>query len=377
MRICYIADAGSIHTQRWLNYFAQKGHEVHLISPMSGEGYAEGIQLHLLVRLMPRIWPVTRYFSGLLWLAQTRRLVRTIKPDVLHAHSIAVNGYLAACSGFHPLVSSAWGSDVLSDPKNSKISRLAVEFALRKADFVLTTSQYLKGYLSAQFNLPETKVKALPWGVDLKIFIKGYETEVQELKVSMETGDSDFVVLSPRHLREHYRIENIVRAIPYITAKHPGVIVIILRGAAEDSQFESRVDKLIRQLGIWQKVRLIRRHLSSQEMAVLYNTCDAFISIPKSDQFASSIQEGMACGAIPIVGNLEVYRQYLTDGKNALFVDPDAPEDIAEKAIYCIEHPKLKQRFYDINRKIIEENEDWARNAVKVEQLYQNLLEGR
>ena len=33
MRICYIASAGSTHTQRWGNYFAKGGgHEIHLIS---------------------------------------------------------------------------------------------------------------------------------------------------------------------------------------------------------------------------------------------------------------------------------------------------------------------------------------------------------
>ena len=33
MKICYLADAGSIHTQRWIKYFADNGHEVYLISP--------------------------------------------------------------------------------------------------------------------------------------------------------------------------------------------------------------------------------------------------------------------------------------------------------------------------------------------------------
>jgi len=30
MKICYFADAQSIHTQRWVKHFAEKGHEVHL-----------------------------------------------------------------------------------------------------------------------------------------------------------------------------------------------------------------------------------------------------------------------------------------------------------------------------------------------------------
>ena len=32
MRICYIASAGSIHTKRWGNYFAGRGHKIPRIS---------------------------------------------------------------------------------------------------------------------------------------------------------------------------------------------------------------------------------------------------------------------------------------------------------------------------------------------------------
>jgi hypothetical protein len=42
MRICYVADGTSIHTQRWVNYFAGKGHEVHLICWKLMPGYATG-----------------------------------------------------------------------------------------------------------------------------------------------------------------------------------------------------------------------------------------------------------------------------------------------------------------------------------------------
>ena len=32
MILCFIADARSMHTQRWVQYFAQRGYEAHLIT---------------------------------------------------------------------------------------------------------------------------------------------------------------------------------------------------------------------------------------------------------------------------------------------------------------------------------------------------------
>ena len=124
MKLCFIADGLSLHTQRWVNYFADRGHEVHLISSRftpGYEGYDTRIIKHPLIRLLPRIWKVSGYLSGLLWLFQVRRLVRIIKPDIVDAHFVTICGYLGVASGFHPLILTAWGSDILVAPKKNLI----------------------------------------------------------------------------------------------------------------------------------------------------------------------------------------------------------------------------------------------------------------
>jgi glycosyltransferase involved in cell wall biosynthesis len=382
MKILYLAPGHSIHTQRHVEHLALNGHEVHLISRSPFEGNdLGGLTFHLLTVTKPQMRFISYPTDLFLEVVQIKKLIRKLNPDIIHAHWAIEYGPVAALSGFHPFVLSAWGGDIELWPKRSKIVRLMVKLALLRADVVLTTSHYLKQYLKKYFSLSESKIIALPWGVDLNIFSKGYTIEVGEFKVNLGIDARDFVILSPRHLLKHYRVASIVQAIPHITAKHHDVVLVVLKGIAAqrhlaDNRFEVNIEQLIEQLGIEQNIRLIHRHLTPQEMAVVYNASDAFISLPKTDQFASSIQEGMACGTIPIVGDLEVYRQYLTDGENALFVDPNNPKDIADKVIYCIEHPELKQRFYAINRKIIEESEDWAKNAAKLEELYHSLLQG-
>src|SRR4030065_2301320 len=106
MRICYIADGSSTHTQRWLNSFAAKGHEVHLIYWKTRPGYHENIRIHLLKRFAPFIWPVTRYFSFLQWIFRVRRLVKEIKPDVIDAHFIIDKGLVAGFKGVPAVVVS-------------------------------------------------------------------------------------------------------------------------------------------------------------------------------------------------------------------------------------------------------------------------------
>ena len=376
MRICYIADAGSIHTKRWVQYFSDGGHDVYLISPRPfGDSNIGTVDLYVLNHPCSRIRIISFLINLLHDIIAVRRLVRRIRPDILHAHFATVCGFLAALTGFHPLVVSAWGSDVLVAPRISKISKLMTRLALRKADLTMTTSQYLKEYLHRELKLPEHSLVALPWGIDMKIFHKGYKAEVEELRANLGIEDNDFVVLSPRHLWDHYRIEYIVQALPYIAAEYPNVVLVLLKGAARDGEYESKIDNLAKELGVAKYTRFIRRELRPLEMALLYNAVDALISIPKSDQFSSCIMEGMACGTIPIIGNLEVYRQYLTDEKNALFVNSENPKHIPQRVIYCIRHRELKDKFYRINKKIIEQKEDWNKNAPKMEALYRVIIQ--
>lgn len=374
MKICYLADAGSIHTQRWIKYFANNGHEVHLISFRSlGDCNIKGVKLHLLKRLCPQIRFVSFPTNLLFEVIQVKKLIKKINPDLLHAHYVVDYGFLGALAGFHPFVVSAWGSDVLREPKKSKISRYIVPVILKKADIITTTAEFMREYLNNAFKVPKSKIIRIPWGIDLKVFHRGYEEEVKRFKESLGIGDNSPIIISNRHMNPQYEIQSIIDSIPYVTKIYPNVLFVFIRGYGSPD-FENEMKVRAKKLGVINNTRFISRLLSPKEMAVYLNASDMFISIPKTDQFGSSIMEGMACGTVPVVSNIEVYKQYLKNGKNAFFVDPKNPKEIAEKIIYCIEHPELKEKFYKINRKIIEEKEDWNKNTKKMEELYEKLL---
>ena len=52
-----------------------------------------------------------------------RRLISTLRPDVVHAHYATSYGLLGLASGVHPLVVSAHGDDVLISPGNPLMRR--------------------------------------------------------------------------------------------------------------------------------------------------------------------------------------------------------------------------------------------------------------
>ncbi|HEC92235.1 MAG TPA: glycosyltransferase family 1 protein [Candidatus Atribacteria bacterium] len=366
MKICFVGVAKSIHVQRWVKWFAERGHEVHLISPYYAE--IDGIKLHETSRKK------IKFINFVREAFKVRKLVWKIKPDILHAHYVTSNGFFAAFANYHPFLVSVWGSDILREAKESFIKKNIIGYSLKKADIVIPTARSMVTYLTNEFALSRDKIVRIPWGIDLKIFHRGYEKEVEKLRKKLKIGGKKWVVLSPRGMRPNYSNNHLImEAIPLVIKKHPNTIFIFLRGNASAS-FEEEMKKKVSKLGIDSNVRFISSFLSPPEMAIYYNMSDIMLSLPYTDQFAFTIMEGVVCGSIPIVSNIDVYKQYLTDGKNAFYVDPDDPKELAEKIIYCIEHPEIKESFYKINRTIIEENENWDKNTKKMEKLYEKLV---
>ena len=76
MKICVIGDAGSVHIPRWAKWFSKK-HEVHVITERNNK--IDGVKVHYIPYkyIFPQF--ITNAFK-------VRKLVRKIKPDIVHAN---------------------------------------------------------------------------------------------------------------------------------------------------------------------------------------------------------------------------------------------------------------------------------------------------
>ena len=197
MKLCYVADGTSIHIQRWLNYFADTGHEVHLICWKNANGYHQNVHVHMLENLIPRRWYLSKYLNFIYWCVQVRSLVRTISPDVLDGHYASVYGFIAACADFHPLVITAWGSDLLVEAR-SPLGRFMVKYGMKKADSVLCTGPAVLQEILKLGIAPNKVHSVVLGGINTEQFYPMSNSEV--LRNSLNIGTDEPVIISTRHL---------------------------------------------------------------------------------------------------------------------------------------------------------------------------------
>ena len=159
LRICLIGNADSIHVQRWARHFSQRGFDVSLLSYYQPRvTFGGNPSVHFVRAREPgarragtRSVAAMGRFPGMLRLVTAARLrvggfyreLTRINPDVVHAHYVSDYGFLAALSGRHPLVVSAWGSDLLTDPRLSVITQRLVRWVLTRADLVTYNADQL------------------------------------------------------------------------------------------------------------------------------------------------------------------------------------------------------------------------------------------
>ena len=360
MRLCFLAGANSVHSQKWIKYFAEKGHEIHWISLTPNcFDRLNNVKYYFLREFSLK--PLDILFNVIL----VRKLIRKINPDILHAHYAGVNGVLAALSGFHPFVLTAWGSDILIAGK-SKARRPLVKFALKKADLITCNSELLKQEI-VKLNNNVQKIRFIYWGTDIQRFKPGPVKE--EIKERLEIIDSP-AIISLRSLEPIYDVETLIRCIPFVLKKDPKAKFIIA-GKGSD---EKKLKKMATDLNIFDNIRFVG-WIPNEEMPQYLRTVNLLVSTSLSDgDLSQGTQQAMACGLPIITTDLIVNKNRIKNGENGIIFPTKAPEILAEKIITLLRNKELRVRLGEEGRKTIKDNLDHYKEMQKVSNLYEKLI---
>ena len=129
LKLCFIADASNVHTQKHIKYFVNRSHEVHLVDDHLHK--YKNLKFHLI-----KNFTGIRFVDYLLRIIQSTLIIRKIKPDILHSLQVTYHGFIGALSGIHPFVLTPWGSDILFVPEKSIIYAAITKFTIKKADVI-------------------------------------------------------------------------------------------------------------------------------------------------------------------------------------------------------------------------------------------------
>jgi glycosyltransferase involved in cell wall biosynthesis len=353
-KLCFLADADSVHTRKWVDYFSAFNYELHLISLRNTNYiYSDNVHIHV---IKPKYKSKLSYF---LLVNKVRRLVKSLNPDILHSHYATSYGLLGASCNFHPFIISAWGSDINEFPNHSKLHSKLLKFILSKSDLVCATSQSLEENVKKYY---DKNTIVTPFGVDLNLFnnkipvLSNKKITIGTLKGLEKIYGIDILLHSFTKLANNLKNEDLR-------------LLIVGDGSEKDSLIN-----LCKELDISERVEFTG-HIDNHEVANYINKMD-IVCIPSlSEGFGVCAVEACACGRPVIASNTGGLSEIIQHGYNGYLVEPSNVEDL-EKMLRLLITQKDKLVAFSknaCNTAVVKY--DWNKNANEMLKAYNLFVE--
>ena len=382
MRIFYLSSNLGVHDQRLLRSLAGTDHEVFLITHYHGKdlpqkimeikgisiinynnplAFSAGAEREPVMTRKIKCW--TAFTKSLLRL---KRDIKLMRPDVIHAGWTDAEGFLARLSGFRPILSMTWGSDVLVVPEMSWRLRVKTRYTLSRADLIWSDCENVKGQIIKLINCRPEKIKVFPRGVDLGRFNQNVDVDLIRKKLRWQNKK---IVLMTRSFKEIYGIEYFLRALPEIVKDCPDARVIL----AGDGPLMDKFQALVNDLKLKEIVHFAG-FINNQDLPAYYNSADVYVSSSLSDGTSNSLLEAMACGLPLVLSDVPSYCEWVADGHNGYIVPRKDSQQLADRIIRLLKNKDQRRLFGSRNLEIARQRADWGKNFGKLEEIYRELV---
>jgi glycosyltransferase involved in cell wall biosynthesis len=395
MKLAYLADARSPIAINWIRWVVEHGHEVHWISSRPAEPPFPGLASFRVLPIFPELPSGVKISRKNRWLhpaatilrhwwmpfrvsaraMELNRLMRDLRPDLLHAMRIPQEGMVAAEAKrligpvrSTPLLVSVWGDDFTYHARSSPMMVSLTRTTMRKAD-ALHADCRRDIKLGYEWGLRiDTMTMVEPGNGGIRLDAFSHEKPGLSLIKKYSLPEDAFFILNPRGIRNVARTDTFFRAIPMIKKEFPKAHFLALK-MAESGEAKDWV----RSLGIGNCVTLLPA-MSMEEMPEVFRLSPVMISLTMHDGLPNVLLEAMACGSYPVCGDVESLREWIDDGRNGSLVSAGDPKMVAGTVIRVASDAKLRAQAAERNKAIIKERAEWNSVMGRVEEFYRAML---
>ena len=385
MRILYFSRDYTPHDHRFLSALARTEHQVYFLRLEHRGRQLEDRPLPPEIEQIR--WrggkaPAT-LSQGPSLLYSLRKVIQQVKPDLIHAGPIQRSAFLAALSGFRPLVSMSWGYDLIQDAQRNAWQRWATRFTLQRSAMLVGDCNTIRK-IAISFGMPDERIVTFPWGIDLAHFSPINHQSTQELRTPSEEspGAQDgkrrpFTLLSTRSWEPIYGVDVLARAF-VLAARECADLHLVMLGNGSQAGL---LQQIFRQAGLPGEPiaglgaeRIPRVVFPGQvgyaNLPRYYQSADLYLAATHSDGTSISLLEAMACGCPVLVSDIDGNREWVTPDSNG-WLFPDGDEHALANAM--LKAAAMRQHLSQMGasaRKVVEERADWQKNFPKLLDVY-------
>jgi len=359
MKVVILASGRSFHATRWASALSKKNIEVIFISINALTRKLDKKIKHIQIGNEKKYY----YFLSAF---RFRKLLKEIKPDIIHSHyasGYGLLGYLSNLFLYIPRITSLYGAEVFDFPNKSFLHAKLLEIICSSSVEVFSTSRVMANVFSGQYpNLPSPTIT--PFGVDLSIF-----DPVRFPK----KNDSKFISIGlVKKLEKKYGVDVLIEAVSILVKKYKVKVILKVAGDGVEKQnlinlaANLDISELISFSG-WIDNDDVPEFLSSLDIVVIPSRFE-------SESFGVAAVESLAMRKPTIVSNVGGLPEVVENNISGYVIEKENPDELALK-IWEIINDKAGTAFVAREARLrVVKYFDWNNNVNLVVNQYAKII---
>jgi glycosyltransferase involved in cell wall biosynthesis len=372
MRILFVTMAESIHTARWISQLQGENWDIHVFPYAEGHPHPQmrNVTIHRMLRLPSSEIHSSVRQTGLPWpfrrgggrLAQTlgrvapksisqqarlARVIRSIKPDIVHVLEMQRAGYLlldarkhmGGCT-FPPLIYSSWGNDIFFFGRQPQHAHRIREFLALCDHYIADCERDVQ--LAREFGFKGEVLGVFPVTGGFNIL------HMQSLGEPRAVSSRRVIAVKGYH-----NVEYGGRALAALEALRLCADVLV----GYEVVIFSASEEVCKEAGDIAKSTGIAFHVLPaglpDEIAKVMGKARLAIGVSVTDGTPCSMLEAMIMGAFPIQSDTLSTGEWIKTGENGFLVPPANAQSIALAVREALKDDGLVERAAHINREMM------------------------
>ena len=243
------------------------------------------------------------------------RLLRRLRPDVVHTHLVHadVYGALATVGSPFALVSTKHNDD----PFRAGPFRLVERALARRADAVVAITDSVRRFAIDNIGLPAAKIATIHYGLD---------EPPPPWNGDVADAPSGRMLLGVGRLVEQKGYDTLVRALPAIRAAHPDVVLVVVG----EGPLRRELMRLAADLGVADALHLPGR---SGDVAAWMRRAEVFVHPSRWEGFGLVVLEAMLLGLPIVATRVSALPELIEHPVSGILVEPGNDATLAAAAI--------------------------------------------
>lgn len=351
-----------------------------------GEEFVNGVTFYR-TEDRPSLWgrlPVVKQLWGI-WQMYHRlcQLIPSLKPDVIHAHSPALNGVAAIFVGRRfalPVVyeTRAFWEDAAVDQGTSsehglryKLTRTLENYVFKRANRVTTICEGLKRDIEAR-QLCSAPITVIPNAVEFERFSKEISRDdVLAAQYGFKTGNTLGFVGS---FYDYEGLDLLIEAMPSLLVNNPDIKLLLVGGGVQESALREQAI----QLGLEKQV-IFTGKVPFADVERFYSVVDVLVYPRKSLRLTELVTplkplEAMAQRKVFIASDVGGHHELVRDGITGVLFKADDVGSLVSTIEELIASPELQAHLRENGLAFVRDERNWRNSVERYVEVYNGAI---